>query len=79
MSIQVVFENGAKGMVSAEMLDYLLENGGIISFKRYEGWVRPDSDRIRARDLMVFSIPERRSVMNSLLSSTPEIPVNRLS
>lgn len=77
MSIQVVFENGAKGQVTAEMLDFLLEVGGIISFKRHDGWVRPGSDRLRARDLMIFSIPERRSKMNSLLSSTPEFPVIR--
>lgn len=75
MSIQVVFENGKKGCVTEDMLDFLLESGGIISFKRHSGWVRPTCDPVRARELLVFSIPERRTTMNSLLSSDGPLPM----
>ena len=69
MLIDVVFENGQKGRVTEEMLNYLLEEGGLLSFKRQNGWVRPDSVSVRLRRALVFSIPERRAAMNELLKS----------
>ena len=76
MLIHVVFENGQKGRVTEEMLSYLLEAGGIISFKRQNGWVRPSCDLVRASSSLVFSIPERRSAMNSLLESDAPLPID---
>jgi len=73
MLIDVVFENGQKGRVTEEILNYLLEAGGLISFKRHNGWVRPDCDSIRLRRALVFSIPERRGAMNELLKSDAPI------
>ena len=73
MLIDVVFENGQKGRVTEEMLNYLLEAGGLISFKRYNGWVRPDCVSIRLRRAQVFCIPERRAAMNELLNSDTPI------
>lgn len=73
MLIDVVFENGQKGRVTEAMLDYLLEEGGLLSFKRQKGWVRPDCDSVRLRRALVFSIPERRSAMNELLKSDAPI------
>ena len=78
MSIQVVYSNGNKGHVTADMLNYLLEAGDIISFKRRDGWVRPGCDKVRDRDVMVFSIPERRSSMNVILASNTPLLVNEL-
>lgn len=78
MSIQVIYKNGNNGSVTADMLDYLLETGAIISFKRHDGWVRPDCDRIRDRDTLFFSIPERRSSMNVLIESSPSLPLDEL-
>ncbi len=78
MSIQVVYNNGNKGQVTADMLNYLLEAGDIISFKRRDGWIRPGCDKIRDRDALVFSIPERRSSMNVLLDSNAPLLVNEL-
>jgi hypothetical protein len=76
MLIPVVFENGQKGHVVEEMLSYLLEAGGIISFKRHNGWVRPSCDAVRVRSSLVFSIPERRSEMNSMLASDAPLPLD---
>lgn len=78
MSIKVIYKNGNSGSVTADMLDYLLETGAVISFKRHNGWVRPDCDRVRARDTLVFSIPERRSSMNVLLESNHSLPLGEL-
>lgn len=78
MSILVVYNNGNKGHVTADMLDYLLESGDIISFKRRDGWIRPGCDKIRDRDALVFSIPERRTAMNVLLASNKPLLVNEL-
>ena len=78
MSIQVVYSNGKKGHVTADMLNYLLEAGDIISFKRRDGWVRPGCDKVRDRDVIVFSIPERRSSMNVILASNTPLLVNEL-
>lgn len=75
MSIEVVYENGRKGFVTPEMLDYLLETGGIICFKRSNGWVRPACDPVRSRGMVFFSIPERRSAMNELLESDSPLPL----
>lgn len=78
MAINVVYTNGNKGCVTADMLDYLIENNAIISFKRHDGWIRPGCDKIRSRDTLVFSIPERRLSMNALISSDSPLPVNEL-
>lgn len=75
MTIEVVYENGTKGRVTAEMLNFLLEANSVITFKRGNGWVRPGCDQLRSRDKVVFSIPERREAMNSLLASDPQLPV----
>ena len=77
MLIPVVFENGQKGHVVEEMLNYLLGAGGIISFKRECGWVRPSCDPVRARASLVFSIPERRAEMNSMLTSDAPLPLDK--
>ena len=69
MLIDVIFENGQKGRVTEEMLNYLLEEDALLSFKRQKGWVRPDSDSVRRRSALVFSIPERRAAVNELLKS----------
>ena len=78
MSIQVVYNNGNKGHVTEDMLNYLLEADSIISFKRRDGWVRPGCDKIRDRDALVFSIPERRLSMNVRLASNTPLLVNEL-
>ena len=78
MAINIVYTNGNKGCVTADMLDYLLENKAIISFKRHDGWVRPGCDKVRSQDKLVFSIPERRLSMNVLIASDSPLPVNEL-
>ena len=78
MSIQVVYNNGNKGIVTSGMLDYLLETDAIVCFKREDGWVRPGCDPLRDRDTMVFSIPERRSSMAVLLETQDKLPLNEL-
>lgn len=78
MSIPVIYKNGNKGIVTSDMLDYLLETAAIISFKRESGWVRPGCDPLRDRDTMVFSIPERRSSMSVLLETQDTLPTNEL-
>ncbi len=69
MLIDVIFENGQKGRVTEEMLNYLLEEGALLSFKRQNGWVQPDCASVRRRCALVFSIPERRAAMNERLKS----------
>jgi hypothetical protein len=69
MKIQVVFDNGRKAWVTGDMLDYLLKYGGIVSFKRHDGWVRLGCDSVRVRETRFFSIPERRLAMNALIES----------
>ena len=78
MSIKVVYNNGNKGYVTAAMLDILIETEAIISFKRHDGWVRPGCDRMRARNTLVFSIPERRLSVNMLIASNDPLPVTEL-
>ncbi len=78
MLIQIVFDNGQKGRVTEEMLSYLLETGGIISFKRKSGWVRPDRDHVRVKKTLIFSIPERRAAVNALLESDAPLPFSRV-
>lgn len=78
MSIQVIYKNGNKGIVTSDMLDYLLETDAILSFKREDGWVRPGCDPLRDRDTLVFSIPERRSSMAVLLETQEILPTNEM-
>lgn len=74
--IQVIFQNGREGEVEAPVLARLLDSGDIRSFRRNNGWVDPTFDPIRRNPLYVFSLPERRSEVLNLMTSSQSLPMN---
>ncbi len=60
MAIMVQFENKTFGYVRNDDLDELIENGGIISFRRSSGWVVIGKDPVRTKRVTEYAGPERR-------------------
>ena len=62
MLIQVQYANGKYDMVKAWFLDWLIETGRIVTFKRSEGWVIIGRDTIRdTSSNVVYQGQEKRN------------------
>ncbi len=60
MLIPVIYPDGKHDLVKEFMLSSLIDNQGIVKFKRSNGWVNIDSDRIRNSELFPIYIGEER-------------------
>jgi hypothetical protein len=60
MLIPVVFADGRQDMVKPYLLDRLIEENRIASFRRSSGWVVIGRDSMRANRREVYCIPDRR-------------------
>ena len=58
--ISVVYQDGMMDMVTAPVLQDLIENNEIIKFQRADGWVYPGIDPIRSQSRSGYRGPERR-------------------
>jgi hypothetical protein len=62
MLIPVVYTNGKHDLVKGFILDRLIENSDITSFKRIEGWVSLDSKKLRSKRIDYdYDGPRRRT------------------
>lgn len=61
MMIRVMYSDGRFDLVKDVLLDQLLENNSIVSFKRSNGWAVVGRDPIRGRGGMSYRGPERRA------------------
>ena len=50
MLISVIYQNGRHDMVKDFMLGKLIETAEIIQFKRKDGWVDINKDKVRGKD-----------------------------
>ena len=62
MLIRVVYKDGKFDMIKPQMLDNLLEEHKVISFKRSTGWVFVGSDSIRRGSSEGYWGEERRAM-----------------
>lgn len=61
MLIPVMYPNGKHDLVKEFMLSSLIDNQGIVKFKRSNGWVSIDTDSIRgAGNISRYNGEERR-------------------
>lgn len=67
MLIPIVYSNGRQDLVKPFVLDRLIEDRKISSFRRAAGWVVIGRDPIRNSSHKVFSIPERRQAEVALI------------
>lgn len=61
MMIRVMYNNGAFDIVKPAMLDSLLEDNALLSFKRSDGWAVVGRDPIRMTSRTSYKGPERRT------------------
>ena len=60
MMIRVMYSDGRFDMVKPELLDNLIKEQVVTSFKRASGWAVVGRDPIRSGDRTDYSGPERR-------------------
>ncbi len=60
--ISVVYQDGMMDMVTAPVLQDLIENNEIVKFQRADGWVYPGIDPVRRQSHSGYSGPERRQL-----------------
>ncbi len=68
MMIRVMYNNGAFDIVKPDLLDTLLEESALISFKRADGWAVVGRDPIRLTAKKDYRGPERRTFQDDLSS-----------
>lgn len=61
MMIRVMYSDGSFDMVKPNMLDDLLGQQAVTSFKRSSGWAVVGRDPVRGRSRSAFEGSERRS------------------
>lgn len=62
MLIRVMYEDGRFDMVKPNLLESLLQNNTVTSFKRSEGWVVVGRDAIRSsQSSQAYNGPDRRT------------------
>ena len=63
MLIRVMYEDGRFDMIKPQLLETLLQNNTVTSFKRSEGWVVVGRDAIRSVAVaQEYSGPDRRGL-----------------
>lgn len=72
MMIPVIYPDGTHDQVKDFMLSRLIDEKGIIEFKRSSGWVRITSYNIRSAKKSFYTGPERRQ-QNSVSPELPDI------
>lgn len=65
MLIPVVMRDGHQDMVKSHVLERLLEENKVSSFRRSSGWVAVDRDPVRQGRRQIYCIPERREFPSS--------------
>ena len=60
MMIRVMYSDGRFDMVKPELLDNLIKEQVVTSFKRASGWAVVGRDPIRSNDKIVYRGAERR-------------------
>lgn len=61
MLIPVIYPDGKHDLVKDFMLSRLIDDQGIVQFKRKDGWISINADDIRAnRSMSLYSGEERR-------------------
>ena len=60
MMIRIMYNHGGFDIVKPALLDALLEQSALISFKRSDGWAVVGRDPIRSQARSEYRGPERR-------------------
>ncbi len=76
MLISVIYPNGRHDMIKDFMLGRMIELGEIKQFKRKDGWVNIETDKIRKRNSRNYETIERREHEVVMPSELTEIFAN---
>ncbi len=66
MLISVIYPDGKHDMVKDYLLTKMIEQQAIRQFKRSDGWISIDSDKVRGRGRKFYNGPERRQLDPSI-------------